>query len=512
MMKFLHWRILRLWPLALVPISLLILSRILLHMSGAFPDDPEYAYLLNGLEMLTFYPPSYSAHPGTNLITLTAILNLATWLVTLPFHRLGLVTDILTKSQFYLAVNNAILVMAIAAAAFWFADRVRRATGSIAAALAAQASLLVSFPVMVALNRVSPEPLQLAATLVLAGLLTPLAFGRSENIQWTAAAVGIVIGFCISAKITAVPLVAVLLLLPGWALRKRAAYFVAGGFVFFTLPAAHHYQHMLSWFTGMATHSGAYSGGPAGLPSAATLLSNAFYLFGQAPELFVAIAAYAAMALLGPRPLRRLMAVSALVVAAQILVVLKQPGPRYLVPVIAIFALANAAIVAALLSRGAAWSKAALAALAVIGLCNTAVSTAAWADRYRGTDIKNRKLLDMVSASGCAQVTYYEAPLILYDLDFGSQYSANRFSQALQRLYPRGFTYDIARNSFMFFGTSISPRELQARIAPATCIYLVGSPLERFGGNFPIPAEQLTLVAPAQFENDRSIAVYRYRP
>jgi hypothetical protein len=496
-----------------VPLVLLILSRVFVHMAGEFPADPDYSYLMNGLEVLTFYPPSYISHPGTSLIMLTTLVNLVTWLVTLPFHRQGLFTDVLSKPEIYLTAINAVLVLGIAAAAFWFALRIRRASGSVAAALTGQVSQLLSFPAMIALNRVAPEPLLLASTLVLAGLLTPLAFGKGESLRWIAAAVGIVLGFSIATKITALPLLPSLLLLPDWALRKRAGWFALAALVFFTLPAAHHYPLMLWWFTGMATHSGSYMAGPAGLPPLATLISDAVLLFQQAPELFIALLAYMVVALFGPRPLRRLMVVSALVVAAQILMVVKQPSTRYLVPAVAMMALANAAIAAHILSRRVFPAIAAALVAMVAGFCHNFLTTAAWAQDNRAVYRANQNLMQSISGSGCAVVPYYEAPLMLYDLDFGNQYAGSRFGRDLQRLYPRAFTYDWARQSFMFFGTNISLAEFQARLAPAKCIYLVGSPLERFNGTFGLPMSALTFVARSRVADEgQALAVYRYQP
>ena len=513
MIKFPNLRDARVWLLAVVPLLLLILGRIFVHMTGAFADDPEYAYLLNGLEVLTFYPPSLVAHPGTNLIMLIAVVNFFTWLVSWPFHHAGLVTDILSRSQFYLSVNHAVLMAAVAGAALWFGIQVRRVSGSLAAALAGQASILLSYPVMIGLDRVAPEPLLLASTLVLAALLVPLAFGKEENPRRTAAAAGIVFGFSVAAKINALPLVFAFLLLPDWQLRKRALIFAIAWAILCTLPVAHHYPVMFRWFAGMATHSGTYSDGPRGLPAFSVLLHGAVLLLSEAPEMFVAGALYAVLALSGPRSLRRVMLVSFMVMAAQILMVIKQPNTRYLIPAATFSVLANAAFVAHFLSRASRQVLAAAAVLATASLCYTVHSTAAWLRTAHAVNVANKQIFERVSRSGCAIVLYYEASAVLYDLDFGNQFSGSRFRASLQRLYPRGFTYDWARSSFMLFGDPLSPAQLWAHVAPARCIYLAGSPLERFGkSGIGIPARQMIPVERASFDNGRSLAIYRYQP
>ncbi len=514
MIKFPNLRDAGFWLLAVVPILLLILSRVFVRMVGSFPVDPEYAYLLNGLEVLTPYPPSLSAHPGTNLVMLMAVVNFFTWLVTWPFHGVGLVTDVLSRSQFYLGVHHAVLMAAIAAATLWFGMQVRRVSGSMIAALAGQASLLMSYPIMIGLNRVSPEPFLVATTLVLAGILYPIAFEKEENAQRAAAVAGVVVGFSIAAKINALPLVFALLLLPNWYLVRRGIIFTVASFIFFTLPVAHHYPQMFSWFTGMAAHSGSYADGAAGLPGISVLISNAALMFSEAPELFVGAALYIAVALFGAPALRRVMMVSALVVVVEILMVMKQPAARYLIPGAVFCAFANAALVAHLLSRGSGRFLAALAVLGVAALFYAANSTTAWLRGAHDVNFANQRVLERISGSGCAVIFYYEAPAIVYDLDFGNQFAGSRFRGALQKLHPRGITYDWARHSFVHFGELLSPADVWKRVAPARCIYLAGSPLERFGspGSVGLPAGLMVPVTRAPFDNGRSLAVYSYQP
>jgi hypothetical protein len=498
--------------LVAVPILLVVVGVWLLVKVGGFPADPEYSYLLNGLEVLTFYPPSYISHPGTNLIMLIAAINFLTWLVTWPFHGTGLVADVLTRPEFYLDVHFALLMAFIAGAAFWFGLRLRRASGSWTVALAGQASLLISPSVMIALDRVSPEPFLLGATLVLAGLSTPLAFGREENPRRAATAMGLTLGFCIAAKITSLPLIFVLLLLPDWRLRKRAALFTLGSAICFTLPAAHHYPQMFSWFTGMATHSGSYSDGPVGLPTLPVLLSYSVRLATLAPELLIGGCLYAAFALFGARPLRRTMAGCALVMAAQMFMVLKQPDSRYLVPAAAIFALGNAIIAAQILLSASRRGLAMLVGAGVAGLCYTAVLTLGWARDSHAAYVANTQQFARATTSGCTVIYYYEAPAVLYNLDFGNQYAGSRFSNALKKLYPRAFTYDWARRSFMFFDERLSPADVEARVGPERCINLVGSHLDRFKIDFGIPRTAMIPVSLPKSDDGRWIAIYRYQP
>src|SRR5262245_45496798 len=72
------------WTLALVPIAGLIVSILLVSSHGPYyygaNFDPDYCYLLNSLNLLTFHEPAHIDHPGTTVQILGAIIMLPKWL------------------------------------------------------------------------------------------------------------------------------------------------------------------------------------------------------------------------------------------------------------------------------------------------------------------------------------------------------------------------------------------------------------------------------------------------
>ena len=462
--------------LCTVPLILLIVSRLTVQMAGGFVPDPNYAYLFNGLEILDLHPPSYYDHPGTPLEVLAAAVILLTWLVRLPFEFSGLKTSVFARPELYLDIINAVLVVFIAGAAFWFGRRLRVTTGSLAAALAGQASILLCFPALIALNRVMPEPLLLAATFVLVGLLTPFVLGGAKVSAGVAKVVGLMIGFAIATKFTALPLLAAVLFLTDRGLQKKAALYAAGGFILFTLPTAHHYPQMLRWIFNLSTHQGGYGTGAVGVPGIGILLEHGAALLRQTPETFAAAAVYFAVFLLGPIPARRRFGVSALILTIQILMCLKAAEARYLTPVVAIIALANAGLVYHATARAV---RAVLAAVLVAGIGGNALAVRAWAQDMRGVNDDDQKLLQQMTAQGCTLIPYYSVQLPVYDLTFGNEFTNNHFGEALRRQFPHAVTYDIAHRQFSAFGAPVAAADVKARLAHAGCVRLVGSPVSR---------------------------------
>jgi hypothetical protein len=492
--------------LCAVPLVLLILSRIVVQMAGGFVPDPDYGYLFNGLEILDLHPPSYYDHPGAPLEMLAALVILLAWLARLPFEFIGLLTSVFTRAELYLLIINVVLVALIAGAVFWFGRQLRATTGSLAAALVGQASILLCFPALIALNRVTPEPLLLAANFALVALLTPFVLGGSTVSDGVAKIIGLVIGFAIATKFTALPLLAAVLYLPDTARQKKAGLYAAGGFILFTLPTAHHYPQMLHWIFNLSTRQGGYGTGAVGLPGIGLLLEHSASLLRQTPEIFTAAAVYFVTFLLGPVLNRRLFGVSALTMVIQILMCMKASEARYLTPVVAIIALANAGLIHCAASQAA---RTVLGALLAAGIGGNALAVRDWARDTQAVNEENQRLLQQMADQGCVLIPYYTVRMPLYSVTFGNEFTNNHFGPALRARFPHAVTYDIAHKQFSAFGAPVAATDVKARLGHSGCVRLVGSPVERHAAAFGIAPRLLTL-AGRSGHGINEMAVYDY--
>jgi hypothetical protein len=195
-----------------------------------------------------------------------------------------------------------------------------------------------------------------------------------------------------------------------------------------------------------------------------------------------------------------------------ILMVLKAPGPRYFMPVIGAIALGNAAIMSQSLARrgmvriGGVF----LVVLLVLGVWRNALATAAWAQNAAQVQTDNQKLLAKTSASGCRQVFYYDVNTPTYNLSFGDEYTPKHFSSNLKKLYPNSIFYDVFGHRFQTFTGPMSSKEANSVLATDRCVYLVGSPVERYP-DFGISRRDLSLVTRTDHGLGDSIAVYAWR-
>ena len=95
---------------------------------------------------------------------------------------------------------------------------------------------------------------------------------------------------------------------------------------------------------------------------------------------------------------------------------------------------------------------------------------------------------------------YYESPTIEYKLSFGNQYADYRYAESIAKLYPRSrFRVDLERDGG------------EQWLSAQPCVYLLGSSLERFGGQhlgwLSIAVEYVKLIA----KTPAGLALYEFQ-
>ena len=288
--------------------------------------DPSYGYLISGVDLAQGLPPSFSDHPGTPVSCLVALVILLSGGPAAAFAHaetiLGRVSDIMFALD-----AAAMLVLG------W---TVWRRFGSLVPALAAEGA---PFATMLALRHgidVKPEPLLLAAVMLLAAAMVEEAMApRRASIV----ALGAAAGFGIACKVTFAPFAMTAIILPlTW--RRRAAFVglaVVAFFVFFA-PALPKLPHMLSLYANVTVGSGAYGSGPP------TVINFARYpiafeklFFGRPIFIIVWVLGAAALVLhrrerRAPSPGERLLFATLAMQLVQIVFVAKHPDAHYALP------------------------------------------------------------------------------------------------------------------------------------------------------------------------------------
>jgi hypothetical protein len=418
-----------------------------------FNLDPDYFYLLDAVNVLNLTTPGHVYHPGTTVQWLGALILKAAH----PLSSGEVVADaVLADPERHLRlISDAFVVFAgfgalALGAAGW------RAFGGLLPAWMLQTAPLLSTVIVKHGHHVKPEALLVTATLLLIAVaVMTLEPGRLErHRQRFAVAFGMIAGFAVATKITALPVFVLPLFVlagaPG-ALRAMALYgataFVA--LVVFTLPMAGAYDAFFAWMAKVGQGTGAYGGGALGVVAWETYPNNIAKLLAR-PVFHVPLAfalltlAWAAVrrrrGQLLPVPELRLLAGVVAAELAQVLVVAKQPNAIYMIPALMLSAPAFVvswrlwAVVAAERGGEAAINR----GIAVLLVALLAAQGFAVVKLSRGlTEERTRALTDDDARfARCARVYAYAASSPAFALLLADYITGSRFADRLAKTGP----------------------------------------------------------------------------
>ncbi|MBI4781231.1 MAG: DUF2029 domain-containing protein [Oscillatoriophycideae cyanobacterium NC_groundwater_1537_Pr4_S-0.65um_50_18] len=242
-------------------------------------QDPDYAYLLNSLLLARLEAPRHTDHPGTPLQALGAIVLWLGYVAQLPFNpalKSSLTADVLTHPELYLHLINAMLLFVTAClliAVGWVALRLTR---SLPLTLLLQITPLLMIRTFLAeeLSRVAPDVLVVCVSYLMVIVLLRYLYAdwpsdnQASGERSRAVSLGAVFGLGMATKVTFLTMALFLLLPQGWRSKAWAIGATLAAFVLATLPIITRYGRTFGWMVGVATHTGAYNSGDAGIVKA----------------------------------------------------------------------------------------------------------------------------------------------------------------------------------------------------------------------------------------------------
>jgi len=456
--------------------------------------DPEYVYLLNGLNLAQLKGVGHIDHPGTPVQVLAAVTIRIVYTFTGP-KGISLETDVLTRPEIYLELINRILIVQNAIMLLLVGLVAYRLSGSLPWSLWLQAAPFFS-PVLLlfGLTRVTPEPLLFFASsgVLLLAILTvfPPDLGFSHRQQWLLTlGWAVVIGLGIACKITFLPLVVIpLVVLPR--MKQRFFYLAAlvGAVVVFTLPIIRMYPLFWQWVFNLVTHSGHYGSGPSKMLPLGQYFQNLWHLLIVNPffagVLLITLSTLFLVILL-PRLRRasrdsmelKLLSACALAQCLALAMVSKHAASHYLLPVLNLSGLMVFLLffywkkqMVANHSPAYAWV---LAIVFFSVICISAVfinPPVAAIDIVRhATHVQEVSLALHQQVEDTyrdhAKIYYYRCSAPEYALKFGSDLSRSYHAETLDKLYANVYFYDIWTNRFTRFdyNTAIPFEIIQAK-------------------------------------------------
>ena len=219
--------------------------------------DPAYAYLLNSLRLAELRTPKHVDHPGTTVHLAGA--------VALRFVHLsvggsqGLKEDVLGQSEFYLRILTGSFLSLYVILLYLCGSLALDVTSSLPLAWIVQATPFLSYHGFVELADVKPEPLLFSvAAAMMAAILWSLT-ARPPSPGKLAWVLGLIAGFGMATKVTALSLCAVpLVLARDGRARRTAALGMAIAFFLCTAPILPELGSLLRFLLQVARGHGLY--------------------------------------------------------------------------------------------------------------------------------------------------------------------------------------------------------------------------------------------------------------
>jgi hypothetical protein len=482
--------------IAILPLVLLGVATYFRHVLDHSVGDPDYQYLLNGLNILQFRGPGQIDHPGTPVQLLAGLISGVVWLARVPFGAgPSPADDVFRQPELYLGIIRLVFDLFSSAALFALGWRIFSYSGSVVAAITAQVSIFFSYPALTfGLTQVSPEGLLLPLTLTLAAAMVPAAFASdTTDLARTAALVGVLIGACLATKTNALPLIFCFYIFER-KIGELAVKWAVFSLVVLTLPVIGKYGAIITFNWRMLTHVGKWGTGESRVIDPVQYWTALKQMYFDVPEIYISFALCLILALLTATKimrtekftLTRLLVVSAAVEFAQIALVAKYGQGHYLVPVSATVCLANAGICLVLLRGGMVrrvTAVVAVLALVCLGLTHGAPIALNWVYVNAVERRDNSAVLERFSAPGCKLIHAYESQTIPFKLRFGITTSGLFHLPALYRAYPEALFYQERDRAIETATGLIRKPDIDAWVRQ-NCVYLVSSTLERFTPDF----------------------------
>lgn len=445
--------------LIILPILLLVITLELKNHNGPYwvgSSDPEYAYLLNSLNLTQLKEVGHIDHPGTPLQILGAVVIAS---AHLGHNDEDLVIDVLKNPELYLNDISYTIVFLIVVSMFLVGLLTLLLTGSLMYALIIQMSPFLSVNLLLSMYHVSPEPLLLLVELWFSYLLLHTIYPKDNNHSPNIIFLGIISGLLIATKINSTPLVVLpIIFLP---FKRKIKYLLVTfiAFIGFTLPIYKQYRLFFEWVYRLALNNGLYGTGASTIIYPQSFIQNIIIIIKD--EKFLSLSVFIIFVLLiilfkkrKKINVYKYLFGLLLLFCFEILLVAKHFHMHYLIPALALIGLSLVIILSLVRIKLIKY----ITFICILGFAVNTVYRALCDSRSseeRYKEATNINYLVNSTYSHALKINYYGSSSIEYALSFGNDFALNNYGEQLSKIYPNSYIYEIWKGKYYIWGEEV---------------------------------------------------------
>ena len=312
----------------------------------AYSPDPEYCYLINGLNMalLEFNRIGHYDHPGTTFQLYNGIIIHITHFFA---GKDSIAQDVFNRPEYYLSAINLSLIIIQSLLCFliaWVGKKREIKTWQL---IILQSGVLISTTMLSIFCRVTPERWIVVTAFLFIIVYLLYGYGDRRPLKFAIWS-GVIMGMGMATKFNFLPIILLPFLLID-SNKNRLVYSATGiaSFFFFLLPVINKFHSFRKFMVNIATHDGFYGKGEERMFDPERLLKGFSQIFDSSPELiFIIIAVISALIIAviyrkKQKTNRNILFFAGMlfIVLLQILMVAKHFKFYYILPLLAIYPL-----------------------------------------------------------------------------------------------------------------------------------------------------------------------------
>lgn len=413
-------------------------------------SDPEYAYLLNSLNLVNFKPVGHIDHPGTPLQILGAIV---IKLTSFFRNQTNVNLDVLNNPEIYLNNINYVIFALIVLSNLLIGYFIYQKTNKPVLSLLLQLTPFYSTIIFDSFYRISPEPMLIFVNLWFSYFIL-LTYLKSKPSYKFTIALGFIMGLSIAIKINSIPLIIIPLIVLNFKNKILFLLITLFSFIISTLPIINKYYDLYNWFSSLVIHTGRYGSGTSTYIDLPSFIQNSIFIIKSQPItsfILIFFLVYSILSIIKRKSAKNFYYLISIFIflVMQIATVSKHYAAHYLIPSLSVSGLSLVLILLMITNL----NKKIIQASFIIIMLFCVYNYIQYLHYFPKTVIsksESSSIRNIIQSKypTAIKIYYYRSSSQEYALKFGNDFALSTYSNELSQLYPNTYFYNIQAKTY----------------------------------------------------------------